>query len=173
MALNVEDAEKFKITDNTIELRVEEHVAAINALLNILCFQVGLSAGTLSFDAVQGVKTATEVISQDSKTQRTIKSNKNLLTEMIEGLVHGLISLGVWLDDLKRTEYSVNISWQDNVVIDDNTLIDNTIKLYSAGLLDLERAIAKANKCDENTAAEIAKKIRAGNSVGTADFFGR
>ncbi len=173
VALNVEDAEKFKITDNTIELRVEEHVAAINALLNILCFQVGLSAGTLSFDAVQGVKTATEVISQDSKTQRTIKSNKNLLTEMIEGLVHGLISLGVWLEDLKPKEYSVNISWQDNVVIDDNTLIDNTIKLYSAGLLDLERAIAKANKCDENTAAEIAKKIRAGNSVGTADFFGR
>ncbi len=68
VALNVEDAEKFKITDNTIELRIEEHVAAINALLNILCFQVGLSAGTLSFDAVQGVKTATEVISQDSKT---------------------------------------------------------------------------------------------------------
>ena len=172
VALNVEDAEKFKITDNTVELRVEEHVAAINALLNILCFQVGLSAGTLSFDAVQGVKTATEVISQDSKTQRTIKSNKNLLTEMIEGLVHSLISLGVWLEVLKPKEYSVNISWQDNVVIDDNTLIDNTIKLYSAGLLDLERAIAKANKCDENTAAEIAKKIRANSAAGSADFFG-
>lgn len=173
VALNVEDAEKFRITDNTVELRVEEHVAAINALLNILCFQVGLSAGTLSFDAVQGVKTATEVISQDSKTQRTIKSNKNLLTEMIEGLIRSLISLGVCLGDLKRKEYSVNVSWQDNVVIDDNTLIDNTIKLYSAGLLDLERAIAKANKCDESTAAEIAQKIRAEASAGSADFFGR
>ena len=91
---------------------------------------------------------------------------------MIEGLVHSLISLGVWLEVLKPKEYSVNISWQDNVVIDDNTLIDNTIKLYSAGLLDLERAIAKANKCDENTAAEIAKKIRANSAAGSADFFG-
>ncbi|MBD5104472.1 MAG: phage portal protein [Ruminococcaceae bacterium] len=171
VALNVEDAEKFKITDNTIELRVEEHVAAINALLNILCFQVGLSAGTLSFDVVQGVKTATEVISQDSKTQRTIKSNKNLLTEMIEGLIHSLIALGVYLGDLTKKNYTVTVSWQDNVVIDDNTLIDNTIKLYSAGLLDLERAIAKANKCDENTAADIAKKVRAENAVGSADFF--
>lgn len=171
VALNMEDSENFKITDNTIELRVEEHVAAINALLNILCFQVGLSAGTLSFDAVQGVKTATEVISQDSKTQRTIKSNKNLLTEMIEGLVHSLIALGVRLGDLKPKEYTVTIGWQDNVVIDDNTLIDNTIKTVSAGLLDRVTAIMRVNKCDEKTAKEIYEKIKAENAAGSADFF--
>lgn len=172
VALNVEDAEKFKITDNTIELRVEEHVAAINAYLNILCFQVGLSAGTLSFDAVQGVKTATEVVSQDSKTQRTIKSNKNLLTEMIEGLVHSLITLGVFLGDLNPKDYTVTVGWQDNVVIDDNTLIDNTIKTFSAGLLDRVTAIMRVNKCDEKTATEIAEKIKAENAAGSADFFG-
>lgn len=171
VALNVEDAEKFKITDNTVELRVEEHVAAINALLNILCFQVGLSAGTLSFDAVQGVKTATEVISQDNKTQRTIKSNKNLLTEMIEGLVHRLISLGVRLGKLKPKKYTVTVGWQDNVVIDDNTLIDNTIKTVSAGLLDRVTAIMRVNKCDEKTALKIYEKIKAENAAGTADFF--
>lgn len=171
VALNVEDAEKFKITDNTVELRVEEHVAAINALLNILCFQVGLSAGTLSFDAVQGVKTATEVISQDSKTQRTIKSNKNLLTEMIEGLVHSLIALGIWLGELNQKDYTVTVGWQDNVVIDDNTLLDNTIKAFSSGLMDRITAIMKVNKCDEKTAAEIAERIKAENAAGSADFF--
>lgn len=171
VALNLEDAENSKIIDNTVELRVEEHVAAINALLNILCFQVGLSAGTLSFDAVQGVKTATEVISQDSKTQRTIKSNKNLLTEMIEGMVHSLIALGVWLGDLTRKKYTVTVGWQDNVVIDDNTLLDNTIKAFSSGLMDRITAIMKVNKCDEKTAAEIAEKIKAENAAGSADFF--
>lgn len=72
-ALSAEEGDALKVTDNTMELRVDEHVRAINALLNILCFQTGLSAGALSFDAVQGLKTATEVISQDSKTARTIK----------------------------------------------------------------------------------------------------
>lgn len=171
VALNMEDAEKAKIVDNTVELRVEEHISAINALLNILCFQVGLSAGTLSFDAVQGVKTATEVISQDSKTQRTIKSNKNLLTEMIEGLVHSLIALGVWLGDLNQKDYTITVGWQDNVVIDDNTLLDNTIKAFSSGLMDRITAIMKVNKCDEKTAAEIAEKIKAENAAGSADFF--
>lgn len=86
-------------------------------------------------------------------------------------MIHSLIALGVWLKELKPKDYTVTVGWQDNVVIDDNTLIDNTIKLYSAGLIDLERAIAKVNKCDEKTAAEIAEKIKAGNAAGTADFF--
>ncbi len=171
VALDMQDTENLKIVDNTVELRVEEHVSAINALLNILCFQVGLSVGTLSFDAVQGVKTATEVISQDSKTQRTIKSNKNLLTEMIEGLIHSLIALGVFLDRLKPKEYTVTVGWQDNIVIDDNTLIDNTIKTVSAGLLDRVTAIMRINKCDEKTAKEIYEKIKAENAAGSADFF--
>ncbi|MCM1335628.1 MAG: phage portal protein [Bacteroides sp.] len=171
VALETGDAEGQRIIDNTVALRVEEHVAAINALLNLLCFQVGLSAGSLSFDGVQGMKTATEVVSQESKTQRTIRSNKNLLTETIERVVHSLIALGVWLGDLTRAEYTVTVGWADNVIIDDNTLIDNTVKLYGAGLIDLETAIARVNKCDEKTAAEMAERIRKSASVGSADFF--
>lgn len=53
--------------------------------------QTGLSAGTFSFDVQQGMKTATEIISQESKTARTVKNNKNLLTETIETVVHALV----------------------------------------------------------------------------------
>lgn len=171
VALKTEDTENLKITDNTVVLRVEEHVNAINALLNILCLQVGLSAGSMSFDAVQGVKTATEVVSQDSKTHRTIKSNQNLLTEMIESVIHSLIALGVWLGDIHKKEYKLTVGWQDNVVVDDNTLIDNTIKEYSAGLIDLETALMKVHKFDEESAKKMAEKIRKAAPVGNADFF--
>ena len=109
IALKTEENETLKITDNTTELRIEEHVSAINALLNILCFQIGLSAGSFSFDSVQGMKTATEVISQDSKTARTIKSNKNIITEMLEQLVHSLIALGTALKIIPVKEYAVTV----------------------------------------------------------------
>ena len=46
--------------------------------------------------------TATEVISQDSKTARTIKCNKNMLTEMLEDVIHAIVALGVWLHQLPR-----------------------------------------------------------------------
>lgn len=172
VALKADETEQLKITDNTAELRVEEHISAINALLNILCMQTGLSSGSLSFDAAQGVKTATEVVSQESKTQRTVKGNKNILTETIEATVHGIFALAAALGQLPKKDYELSVSWQDNVIVDDNTLIDNTIKLYSAGLIDLQTAVMRVNKCDEKTADGIVQKINAGAAMGTADFFG-
>ena len=62
-ALHTDNSEDLKITDNSVELRVDEHVAAINAFLSILCLQVGFSAGTFTFDRAQGLKTATEAVS--------------------------------------------------------------------------------------------------------------
>jgi D-alanine-D-alanine ligase-like ATP-grasp enzyme len=54
------------VHDISVELRVEEHVAALNALLSILCLQIGFSANTFSFDEHQGgIKTATEVVSEN------------------------------------------------------------------------------------------------------------
>ena len=164
-ALSAEEGDALKVTDNTMVLRVDEHVRAINALLNILCFQTGLSAGALSFDAVQGLKTATEVISQDSKTARTIKCNKNMLTEMLEDVIHAIVALGVWLNQLPRRAYTVTVGWQDNVVIDDNTLIDNNIKLVQAGLKSKVSAIMEVLKCDEDTARQELERIASEQSV--------
>ena len=174
VALKNEDGNDVKITDNTTELRVEQHISAINAYLNILCMQTGLSAGTFSFDVQQGMKTATEIISQESKTARTVKNNKNLLTEAIEGVVHALIVLGRMSGALSEREYTVTIGWHDNVIVDENTLIDNTIKLYSAGLISRERAIMDIYKCDPRTAKDEAERIKQESAVGGSvmDFFG-
>ena len=165
VALNTGDADALKIVDNTVELRIQEHVLAINALLNILCFQIGLSAGSLSFDAVQGVKTATEVISQDSKTARTIKSNKNLLSETIEQLIHSIIAIGTALKLIPVKEYTVTVGWKDNIIIDDNTLIDNNVKLTQAGLKSKLKAIMDVQKCDEETARKELDRINKEQSV--------
>lgn len=108
---------------------------------------------------MQGVKTATEVISQDSKTARTIKSNKNLITETLEDLINCLIAIGTALKIIPKKEYNVTIGWQDNIVIDDNALIDNNIKLVQAGLKSKIKAIMEVQKCDEKTAQEELARI--------------
>ncbi len=170
VALKCDDEKDLKITDNTTTLRIEEHVSAINALLNILCFQTGLSSGTLSFSAGEGVKTATEVISRDSKTSRTIKNNKNLLTEVLEGLINSILALGMWYSKIPEKDYEVTIGWQDNIIIDDNTLIDNNVKLVSAGLKSKLKAIMEVQKCDEKTAQKELDRINAESQVTGADI---
>ena len=64
------DTDVLKITDNTATLRVTEHIDALNELLDLLCMQAGLSEGTLSFRSGT-LRTATEVISRNSRTYRT------------------------------------------------------------------------------------------------------
>ena len=109
-ALRCDDENDLHITDNTMEIRVSEHVDSINALLNILCFQTGLSAGALSFDSSGGIKTATEVISQNSKTYRTAKAHKNMLEEFFVDLVHSICAVGNYLGQCPELTDSVDIS---------------------------------------------------------------
>jgi A118 family predicted phage portal protein len=122
VALKTEDAEALKITDNTVELRVEEHTAAINALFNLLCFSVGVSAGTFALNnSLQYyTKTATEVISQNSKSARTIRTHQNALGETIADICRGLIKTGIWLGEIGGDEGKINIKWKDNIIKNDS-----------------------------------------------------
>lgn len=114
-----DDAGDLKIYDNTVELRVEEHVAAINALLNILCFQTGLSAGSLSFDAAGGLKTATEVISQNSKTFRAKQDHQIVLGDGLKDLVDAIITLGCAAGEITAgAEYETTIDFDDSIILD-------------------------------------------------------
>ena len=148
-ALKCDEDKDLKITDNTVELRISEHVDGINALLNILCFQVGLSPGSLSFDKAGGVKTATEVVSEENKTAVTIRCQKNLLVEFIEEMCRAVLRLAMITNEVPQGDFEVTVAFKDSVVIDDNTLIQNNIDLVTAGLKSKISAIMEVMKCDE------------------------
>lgn len=143
-ALNVDDAEALKISDNSVELRVEEHIAALNAFLSILCLQVGFSANTFTFDEKSGLKTATEVVSENSKTYKTIKTVQNQLQPVLEMLVHNIIAVaglydvewdGRKVSELAAGGYDVNIVFDDGVTQDRQTNLNEGVMLVNSGLL--------------------------------------
>jgi A118 family predicted phage portal protein len=160
-ALKCDDDKDLKIQDNTTALRVEEHVRAINSLLNILCMQTGLSAGTFSFDMQQGMKTATEVISEESKTALTVKCHKNLLIESIEGMIRASLELAVQTGELRAEQYNLAVGFKDSIIIDDNQMIENNINLVAAGLKSKLTAIMEVMRCDEETAQKELERINA------------
>ncbi len=144
-ALNTDTGDDLKIQDNSVELRVDEHVEAINAFLNIFCLQVGLSAGTFSFDAKGGLKTATEVVSENSKTYKTVRNFQNMLRPAIIRLIDNIISVAALYDmqtedgqsvaALRDRGYKVNISMDDGITQDRQTNINEGITLVGAGLM--------------------------------------
>ncbi len=163
-AMQCDEDKDLHIQDNTVVLRVEEHVRAINTLLNILCMQTGLSAGTFSFDMQQGMKTATEVISQESKTAMTVKCHKNLLVETIEGMCRAAFALAQVTGELPAQEYDLAVGFKDSIIIDDNQMIENNINLVNAGLKSKITAIMEIMRCDEETAQAELERV-SGESV--------
>lgn len=158
-ALKCDDDRDLKIQDNTVVLRVDEHVRAINSLLNILCMQTGLSAGTFSFDAQQGMKTATEVISQESKTAMTVRCHKNALAETVEGMCRAAFGLAVITGELPEEDHQVTVGFKDSIIIDDNQMIENNINMVAAGLKSKVTAIMEIMRCDEETARKELERI--------------
>jgi len=143
-ALASDTPDDLKITDNSVELRVEEHVAALNAFLSILCLQLGFSAGTFTFDQHSGMKTATEVVSENSKTYKTIRTVQNQLAPAIEHLVRSIIDVAIlygmeWegqsIESLAAPGYSVSVVFDDGVTQDRQTNINEGVMLVGAGLL--------------------------------------
>ena len=149
-----------KITEINSVLRVTEHIAAINALLNLFSMQIGFSAGSFSFDGGQGVKTATEVVSLNSKTFRTKQSHENVveqgITDLIEciGVVAELYGLYTPPD-----KYDVTATFDDSIAEDQNAEIDKQIKLVASELTSKKRAIMKIFGVTEEEALLIIKEI--------------
>ena len=133
------------VHDISVELRVEEHVAALNALLSILCLQIGFSANTFSFDEHQGgIKTATEVVSENSKTYKTVKTVQNQLRPMLEHMVQNIIDVAIlygmeWegqsVERLAAGGWECKVTFDDGVTQDRQTNLNEGIMLVGAGLL--------------------------------------
>ena len=186
-ALASDTPEDLKITDNSVELRVDEHVSAINAFLSILCLQVGFSAGTFTFDAHNGLKTATEVVSENSKTYKTIKTIQNQLRPAVEHLVRNIIDVailygmdyeGKTIESLAARGYNVNVTFDDGITQDRQTNINEGVMLVGAGLLSKYTFMTDPKYGQGLTPEDAVKELDrikaegAGNVNNSLDLFG-
>lgn len=184
-ALSTDDPDSLKIQDNSVELRVEEHVSAINAFLNVLCLQIGLSFGTFSFDLHSGLKTATEVVSANSKTYKTVKNYQNIIVPAVKDLVKNIITLGALYDmdidgvkisTLAARGYEISVVMDDGITQDRQTNINEGITLVGAGLMSKKKFLTDPKYgqglTEEEAQAELEQIAREQNVTSEAlDFF--
>jgi A118 family predicted phage portal protein len=167
-AFSANDREELKITDTSSELRVREHIDALEELLDLLCMQTGLSAGTLSYKG-GGMRTATEVLSQGTRTHRTKTAHQQLIREGIADLLGNIIMLGKIIGSLPITlgknESTANVVFADSVMQDNSARIDNAVKLFKAGIIDKNRALMEVY----GLTAEETKNVKGGDEQWTMD----
>jgi len=172
-----ESADSFAngFKDVSVSLRVEEHISAINALLNLLAMQIGFSSGAFSFDG-QSVKTATEVVSENSKTFRSKQSHENVIETGLTELVDCIGQLAELYSLFSRPkEYDVTVSFDDSIAEDQNAEIAKQIQLVSNGLTTKVKAIMRIHGYSEQEAMDMLAAIKEEQATANAeaiDMFG-
>lgn len=157
-AFSTSDAEELKITDNTANLRVSEHIDALEELLDLLCMQAGLSEGALSFKSGT-LRTATEVVSRNSRTYRTACFYRKLIANGLARVAENICILGKMSGELSRNACeTASIRFADGVCEDEGSKIERAQKLYGSGLISKARAISEIYGVSLDEAKSIAKE---------------
>ena len=183
-ALATDNPEDLKVYDNSVELRVQPHIDGINGDLSILCAQIGFDPGTLSFDATRGLKTATEVISENSKTFSTVKAHENNIRDSLEQMVHAIFELAVHygltykgqtIESLIANGYNVSIKFDDSIIEDKAAEINQGTMLVGAGLMSKKKFMMDTlGYTPEDADAELAQiaQENKSNAVEVTRLFG-
>ena len=121
--------------------------------------QIGVSAGMFSFDG-KSMKTATEIVSENSDTYQMRNSIVSLVEQSLKELIISMLELAkaykLYSGEIPEMD-KISVNLDDGVFTDRNAELDYWIKVVNAGFGTDTMAIEKVL----NVTPEKAKKIKA------------
>lgn len=140
-------------------LRSGEYIESINFILRVIELQTGLSSGTFSFDG-QSVKTATEIISENSETYSTRSDNVEILEEAMKELVITIFELAkaykTYEGDLN---FGISVDFDDGVFISKESQLEYNSSAVTSQLMPKVEAMKRQFGLSEKEALKWLKQI--------------
>lgn len=162
--------EDVSVKDLSVGLRADEIIESINAALEILAMQVGFSTGSFTFDG-KSTKTATEIVSENSKTFRTKNSHGVIVESCLKNLVVSILELGSVTGIYSgSTEVEVAINFDDSIAEDKSQnymyystavrdgLIPKVIAMQRIFKITKDQAIEWLEEIDETRSADLTEE---------------
>ena len=149
------------IIDITTPIRSSDYISAISEGLKLFEMQIGVSSGMFTFDG-QGVKTATEIVSENSDTYQMRNSIVALVEQSIKELCISMCELGkavgIYTGNIPELD-DISVNLDDGVFTDRHAELDYWMKMVSAGFATQKRGIAKTLNITEDEAAQELAEI--------------
>lgn len=156
-----QDADGKSVKDISVEIRSTEFIESINAMLRIYAMQVGLSAGTFTFDE-NGLKTATEVVSEKSETYQTKNSHSQLIEQGIKEMIVSILEVGKFIEaysgDIVELD-TITVDFDDSIAQDEDTTINRYTTAKNQGMMPLKIALQRAWNITDAEAEEWKEEI--------------
>lgn len=134
---------KEAMREVNMELRIEEHSRAINDDLNWLSLKCGFGTDRYKFEN-GGVKTATEVISENSDMFRSLQKHELVLERVLLQLLRTIIRTGIRIGVSGLNENTeITIAFDDSIIEDKTTERQNDRQDVAMGAMSLVEYRAK------------------------------
>lgn len=149
------------VKDVTSDIRAEQYIQTINHHMKTLEMDLKLSVGTFSFDG-KSVKTATEVVSENSLTYRTRNDHVSAVEKFIKGLIVSTLELAKsykLYNGVIPTFEQIGVDFDDGVFQDRSALLKFYGQAKLFGFIPTTEAIMRIFKVPKETAEEWMKEI--------------
>ena len=159
------------VQDLTTPIRADDYIKSINNLIKKYEMQTGFSAGTFSFSEAQGIKTATEIVSENSMTYQTRNSQTAQIERAIQELVISICELaklnGIFNGFIPDIE-DIAVDFDDGIFTDKSALLTYWAPRIAAGLGTKVQALMALDGLTEEEAAKLADEINGEVIDGTS-----
>lgn len=146
----VPDTEQKPIEIN-MAIRSSEHKESLQTVLNLLSDKCGLGSGRYSYER-SGLKTATEVISENSDLYRNLKKHEIVLKSALISLVKALLEV------MGEPEAAIKIDFDDSIIEDKTAQFQRDKELVAMGAMSAAEFRSRyLNEALETAQREIAK----------------
>lgn len=134
---------KEALHEVNMELRIEEHSKAINDDLNWLSLKCGFGTNRYKFEN-GSIKTATEVISENSDMYRTLQKHELVLERVLMQLIQTIIRVGINVGVQGLDEHTkLTIAFDDSIIEDKTTERQNDRQDVAMGAMSVAEYRAK------------------------------
>lgn len=141
------------IKDFSPPFRTKDVIETIQFQLNLLSEKCGMGTNRYEFTA-KGVKTATEVISEDSDLYQSVKKHEIILQEALENMIKALSFLSEGTKE-RFTINEINIKFDDSIIQDKDAERQQYKEEVSMGIMSPVEYRQKVYGEDEKTAQKM------------------
>lgn len=154
------DSAKNYIQEINGNLRITEHINALDSDLRILGAKTGFGTDYFTFDKKTiAPKTATEVISENNELFRTIKKHELMLEKAIKDIVYAIKYIGSLTNKFALNTNNITIDFDDSIIENKSEEREQDRKDLAQDTLSRKDYIIKWYGVDELVAEEKIREI--------------
>ena len=147
------DPDSFSINEINMEIRSDAHETGLQRNIDLLSDLCGFGSGKYTHQTGQ-IKTATQIVSEQSDLFRNLKKHEILLEQVIKNLVYAVLYL---LGE--DTDVEIYVNFDDSIIEDTETISQRALAEKQSDIIDAAEYISRVYKLPRDVAEKKVKKM--------------